>query len=204
LEKKYEKINNVDMTLKIGTNNLFYIKLNQEGSYIPLTPKFWNLFTLHCEFDMSIVKKGFINNGEIFILTEEEKRIDCFFTLYKTKDIIYHYCLIMSDFPNYENVVQFFKMNEHKYTARYLISICGIPIDEVKHFKKFQRQIPKQVSIIERYHITFYFVDSFKFNDSKERNFEYFKNKEKKLYEIYLEYSDRINYSIKGFKNNNN
>ena len=178
MEKKYEKINNSEMTLKIGTNSLFFIHLEPKGSFIPLTKEFWNYYTLHCEYDMAITKKGFVNNGEIFILIEEEKRIDCFFTLLETKDIIYHYCLIMSNIPHYNDVVQFFKMNGHKYTAKYIISISGIEIGNVKQFKAFQKKIPKHVSIIENYHIAFYFIDSFKFNDSNERNSEYFKNKE--------------------------
>ena len=204
MEKKYEKINNSEMTLKIGTNSLFFIHLEPKGSFIPLTKEFWNYYTLHCEYDMAITKKGFVNNGEIFILTEEEKRIDCFFTLLETKDIIYHYCLIMSNIPHYNDVVQFFKMNGHKYTAKYIISISGIEIGNVKQFKAFQKKIPKHVSIIENYHIAFYFIDSFKFNDSNERNSEYFKNKETKIYQIYLEQSRKINKSINQFKNNNN
>ena len=110
----------------------------------------------------------------------------------------------MSNIPHYNDVVQFFKMNGHKYTAKYIISISGIEIGNVTKFKAFQKKIPKHVSIIENYHIAFYFINFFKFNDSNERNSEYFKNKETKIYQIYLEQSRKINKSINQFKNNNN
>ena len=44
MEKKYEKINNSEMTLKIGTNSLFFIHLEPKGSFIPLTKEFWNYY----------------------------------------------------------------------------------------------------------------------------------------------------------------
>ena len=201
IRKDFEKIINDNLIMK-ELNNSYVLKFSKDGSFIPLTAEFWNLFTNHCEYDKLITKKGFVNNGEIFIPTEEENKIDCFFTLYKTKDLIYHYCFIM-DTPDFDTVVSYFKWEGHKYTARYLISISGIEIDRVKQYKKSKKKIPKHVSNIEGYDITIYFVDSFKFHDSEDKNFLYFKNNNEKLYNFYSEYSNKINNSINGFLNTN-
>ena len=44
-----------------------------------------------------------------------------------------------------KTVVNYFKWEGHKYTARYLISICGIEIDKVKEYQKFKIKIIKVI-----------------------------------------------------------
>ena len=51
--------------------------------------------------------------------------------------------------------------------------------------------------------MTLFFVDSFKFYNSLDKNFKYFKINNDKLHKMYCEYSNKINSSIKAFKNNN-
>ena len=57
-----------------------------------------------------------------------------------------------------KTVVNYFKWEGHKYTARYLISICGIEIDKVKEYQKFKIKIPKYVSNIEKYDMTLFLL----------------------------------------------
>ena len=202
IKKEFEPINNTDLIY--NSNNPYIIKFNKEGSFIPLTKEMWDLFAKYCQYDIIITHQGFVNNGEIFILLiEAQNKIDCFFTLYKTKDLIYHYCFVMDTPEDTKTVVNYFKWEGHKYTARYLISICGIEIDKVKEYQKFKIKIPKYVSNIEKYDMTLFFVDSFKFDNSLDKNFKYFKINNDKLHKMYCEYSNKINSSIKAFKNNN-
>ena len=94
IKKEFEPINNIDLIY--NSNNPYIIKFNKEGSFIPLTKEMWDLFAKYCQYDIIITHQGFVNNGEIFILSiEAQNKIDCFFTLYKTKGLIYHYCFVM-------------------------------------------------------------------------------------------------------------
>lgn len=199
-----DKINNMSLLKKHVSNEIFYINFSKQGSFIPLTLDIWNLFSDNYKYDVILKKNGFIIHGEIFIISEEEKKIDCFFTLFNQNDLIYHYCFVMDDYNEFENLIKFFKMNEEKYYVKYLLSILKIDIANVKNFQKFKIQIPKNVSIIEKYYITIYFIDSFKFHLNEDKNFEQVKDRDKNLYNAYYQRDKKINSIVKYFQKNNN
>ena len=199
-----DKINNMSILKKYISNDIFFINFNKEGSFIPLTFDIWNLFSNYYKYDVILKKKGFIIHGEFFIISEEEKKIDCFFTLFKQNDLIYHYCFVMDDLNEFENIIKFFNMKEDKYCVKYLLTILNIDIVNVKEFQKFKMQIPKNVSIIEKYYTTIYFIDSFKFNSNEDKNINQVKDRDKNLYNAYYQQNEKIKSNVKNFKENNN
>jgi len=199
-----DKINNMSLLKKYVSNDIFYINFSKEGSFIPLTLDIWNLFSNNYKYDVILKKKGFIIHGEIFIITEEEKKIDCFFTLFSKNDLIYHYCFVMDDYNEFENLIKFFNMKEEKYCVKYLLAILKIDIANIKNFQKFKIQIPKNVSIIDKYYITIYFIDSFKFHLNEDKNFDQVKDRDKKLYSEYYQQDKKINSIVNYFQKNHN
>ena len=197
-----DKINNMSLLKKYVSNDIFYINFSKEGSFIPLTLDIWNLFSNNYKYDVILKKKGFIIHGEIFIITEEEKKIDCFFTLFSKNDLIYHYCFVMDDYNEFENLIKFFNMKEEKYCVKYLLAILKIDIANIKNFQKFKIQIPKNVSIIDKYYITIYFIDSFKFHLNEDKNFDQVKDRDKKLYSEYYQQDKKINSIVNYFQKN--
>ena len=110
----------------------------------------------------------------------------------------------MDDFNEFENIIKFFNMKEDKYCVKYLLAILNIDIVNVKEFKKFKLRIPKNVSIIEKYYTTIYFIDSFKFNSNEDKNINKVKDRDKNLYNAYYQQNEKINSIVKNFKDNNN
>lgn len=169
-----EKINNKKMLEKFESEKIFFMKINQEGSFVPLTKNIWELFSDYYGYDVILIKKGFINEGEIFILTEEEKKIDCFFIYFHTKDLIYHYSFVMDNLIDFNTLITHFKNKGPNFSARYLIGISEIDIKNTKNFQKFKKKIPESLN----FDVTIYFVDSFYFNNSDGKNFDDFEIKD--------------------------
>ena len=87
---KLQKINN-NIMLNKETDSDYTLKLNNEGLFIPLAYNIWDKFNRYYGCDVTLKRKGFSNDGELFLT--EEKRIDLFFKNIKTKDVIYHFAL---------------------------------------------------------------------------------------------------------------
>ena len=84
IKKEFEPINNTDLIY--NSNNPYIIKFNKEFSFFPLTKEMWDLFAKYWQYDIIITQQGFINNGEIFILSiEEQNKIDFFLIYIKQK-----------------------------------------------------------------------------------------------------------------------
>ena len=197
-----EKIKNEKMIQKYISKEIFYMKFTQEGSFVPLTEKIWKIFSDYYNYDILLTKTGFINEGEIFILTEEEKKIDCFFTLIYTKDLIYHYVFIMDNFDEYKKVKIHFKNKGPHFSARYLIGVSKIDIKNVNSWQKFKIKVPGSVGNIGNFDITIFFMDSFKFNNYEGRNYDNFENKHFMEFASYRNHNDKINNSVNSFHNN--
>ena len=196
-----EKINNEDMLEKSG--KISFVKKNKEGSFIPLTKNIWEIFSGYYGYDVILFKTGFISEREIFILIEEEMRIDCFFLYYHTKDLVYHYCFILDNFSDYKTLKNHFKRKEHQCSAMFLIEILKKKID-IKGANIPQKlpktKIPKSVINTDNFDVTIYFIDSFKFNDS-EKNFEYFESNDNESFLNYKQQNIDIINSINSFNN---
>jgi hypothetical protein len=199
---KMEKINNKKLLEKFESKDTFFIKLGKEGSFVPLTKNIWELFCDYYDTDETLSKTGFVNDGEIFILTEEEKKIDCFFTLIYTKDVIYHYVFIMDNFDEYKKVKIHFKNKGPHFSARYLIGVSKIDIKNVNSWQKFKIKVPGSVGNIGNFDITIFFMDSFKFNNYEGRNYDNFENKHFMEFASYRNHNDKINNSVNSFHNN--
>lgn len=193
---KMEKINNQKMIQKFISKEMFYLKFNQEGSFIPLTHDIWEMFSDYYDHDIILNKKGFLSEGEIFIISEEEKKIDCFFTIFNTKDIIYHFCFIVDNFNEFAKVINFFKMVGPKFSARFLLLISHINISGVNIRDKFRIKVPNNVIEIGNYDLTVYLIDKFKFNDYEGKNFDSIQEKNKPLFQIYQMQNSNIINSI--------
>lgn len=194
-----EKIKNESLLQKYVSKDIFYLKFNQEGSFIPITSNIWNLFADYYGYDIILMKKGFVNEGEVFILTEEEKKIDCFFTLFNTKDLIYHYCFIMDNYDEYGIIINFFKKSGPQFSARYLIFLSKVDVLGVNVWQKFRSKIPTYVQGIGNYDLTIYFIDSYKFNNYDGKNYDFFQEKNKDLFQQY----QNQNINIMNLINNN-
>ena len=197
-----EKIKNEKMIQKYISKEIFYMKFTQEGSFVPLTEKIWKIFSDYYNYDILLTKTGFINEGEIFVLTEEEKKIDCFFTLLETKDIIYHYCFIMDNLYEYEKVINYFKKSGPEFSARYLIYISKIDTTRVSTWSKFRIKINSKIQGILNYDITIYFIDSFFFNKYEGKNYDNIQTKNKDLFNTYKERYNNIINLINNMNNN--
>ena len=180
-----EKINNKIMLHKFVSKDMFFIKLNNQGSFIPLTKEIWDIFADYYGYDEILAKKGFVKEGEIFILIEEEKKIDCFFTFFETKDLIYHYSFIMDNFIEFRKIRDHFKKRGPKFSARYLISVSKINIYNTDNMKKFKVKIPSNVADIGDFDITIYFIDSFKFDNYEGKNLDSFELTKNDLFQRY-------------------
>ena len=191
-----EKINNNQMLEKFESEKIFFIKLNKDGAFIPLTKNIWDKFIDYYKCDIILSKNGFVNEGELFIITEEEKKIDCFFTYYPTKDLIHHYIFIMDNFDEFEKVKNYFKKKGPSFSARYIISISQIDICRTNNWKKFKIQIPSTFDNIANLDITIYFVDSFKFNNYDGKNIDAFEIKRNNLFISYKNQNENIINSI--------
>jgi len=201
-----EKINNKKLLEKFVSRNTFYIKMDKEGSFIPLTKDIWELFSEFYGYDEILSKTGFINEGEIFILTEEEKKIDCFFTFFETKDRIYHYSFIMDTKDEFEKLKNHFKNKGPEFSARYLISNSQIDICKTTRSGKFKTQMSNSSTNISNLDITIYFVDQFIFNNNYEgKNLESFENDRSKndLFQNYKKHNINIMNLINRRNNNN-
>ena len=180
-------------------NNIFF-KINEESSYIPLNQKIWNELSNYCGSDLTLEKKGFANNGEIF-LEIEYKRVDCFFTLLKTNDLIYHYCFVLDDIKEYDNFIKYLKGDKSTNSVRYLLSVLNINFCAENKFEKFRKKIVDVDKLIDNYDMTIYFIDSFKFKDSSVENIKLIKNNKNNLYLSYIKKEEEINKQIKDYKN---
>ena len=198
---KMEKINNKKLLEKFESKDTFFIKLGKEGSFVPLTKNIWELFCDYYDTDETLSKNGFVNDGEIFILTEEEKKIDCFFTFFYTKDVIYHYVFIMDNFDEFKKVKVHFKNKGPHFSARYLIGVSNIDIKYVNSFQKFKVKVPGSVGKIGNFDITIFFIDSFKFNNNEGRNHDDFETKQLMQFASYRNHNENIINSINSFHN---
>ena len=201
-----EKINNKNLLEKFVSGNTFYMKMGKDGSFIPLTKDIWDLFSDLYGYDEILSKKGFVNEGEIFILTEEEKKIDCFFTFLEGKDRIYHYSFIMDTFEEFEKLKNHFKNKGPEFSARYLILNSQINICKTIRYQKFKTQMSNGSTNINNLDITIYFVDQFKFNENYDgKNIESFENDidKKALFQNYEKHNTSIINLVNQRSNNN-
>ena len=191
------KIKNENIIIRRDSNIFFEVK--EDYSFIPLTKDIWKILYNNYNSDLILEKKGFVNNGEIYIEIEY-KRIDCFFTLFKTKDLIYHYCFVLDDLTEYENFIKYLKGNKVVNTARYLLSILNIDIMAQNTFEKFKKIIYNVDKLIDNYDITIYFFGSFRFKDSPE-NLELLRNNKNSLYLSYKQINEKIIDKVNEYKN---
>jgi hypothetical protein len=92
---KIDKVKNKKM---FKPNNKKELKLDEEGLFIPLIFNSWIEIKELYGCDEEVERKGFLNNGEVSIITEDNKRIDTFFVHQSTGDIIYHFCFFGDKF----------------------------------------------------------------------------------------------------------
>ena len=108
-EKLQKIVNRNIIKEKKGEGYIF--KLNKDGLFIPLTYAIWVEFIKYYKVDIELkMKDSFSNNGELFIITEENKRLDTFFLRGRTKDIIHHYCFIVEKEENFQKNVNIIEM----------------------------------------------------------------------------------------------
>lgn len=200
-----EKIENMSIISKYDKEkDIFYMKFEPESGFIPLKIGIWALFKSLYKSDIDLTKKGFLNDGEIFILTENEFKIDCFFTLYDTKDFIYHFCFKMRNYKEYEDFHKYFSEQNECHSARYLLLILKIDIKNQKTFKQFEMEIYNNIQNIAKYRVTIYFFGTFKFTNSEDSNFNYFKQNNPSLIEDYKKHNEKINKLANNYKIINN
>ena len=160
------KINNSSI-IENKDASKYSFKLNQEGLFIPLLYNIWDKFNRYYGCDITLKRKGFSNNGELFVLSEE-KRIDSFFKNIKTRDVIYHFCFKMEEKKNFDKLKNYFKM----YSAKDLVERLGIKyvgnVNKDKRFIEIKIKIPPHISIIGGYLVTIYFLDSYIFKENRE------------------------------------
>ena len=199
------KIENMSVVSKYDKEkDIFYMKFEPESGFIPLKIGIWKLFNWFYKSDIVLTKKGFLNDGEIFILTENEFKIDCFFTLYDTKDLIYHFCFKMRNYKEYEDFHKYFSEQNECHSARYLLLILKIDIKNQKTFKQFEMEIYNNIQNIAKYRVTIYFFGTFKFTNSGDSNFNYFKQNNPPLIEDYKKHNEKINKLANNYKIINN
>jgi hypothetical protein len=199
------KIENMSVVSKYDKEkDIFYMKFEPESGFIPLKIGIWKLFNWFYKSDIVLTKKGFLNDGEIFILTENEFKIDCFFTLYDTKDLIYHFCFKMRNYKEYEDFHKYFREQNDCHSARYLLLILKIDIKNQKTFKQFEMEIYNNIQNIAKYRVTIYFFGTFKFTNSEDSNFNYFKQNNPSLIEDYKKHNEKINKLANNYKIINN
>lgn len=163
---KLPKINNeILISFKNGSNYTF--KINNEGLFIPISNNIWDKLNRYYGCDITIKREGFSNKGELFILTEET-RIDCFFKNIKTKDIVYHFCFMMKNKNDINKLIYYFKNNSAKeLIERLQIKYVGNN-NKKERFKKVEKNIPKNITIIGGTKIDIYFLDSYIFKENRE------------------------------------
>lgn len=156
-----KKVKNKEMFDK-ENNNCF--KLNEEGAFIPLTSNIWKAICKYYKNDIELFREGFINKGELSIITENN-RVDTFFVEKETGDFIYHFCLIMNNIYDSEKVISFLKSNSIKFLLDKLdIKYVGIDIKKYK-FSKIIKKIPLEIKEIGNINIEIYFIDFYSFHE---------------------------------------
>lgn len=174
IQIELKKVKNKKMQDEENNNSL---KLNDEGEFIPLTSKIWKTICHYYNNDIELCKDGFINKGELSIKTEK-KRIDTFFVEEETGDSIYHFCLIMNNENDSQNVVSFLKNNSIKFLLDKLeIKHFGQDIEKYK-FSKMTKTIPYEIEGIGNLYIEVYFIGLHIFHE----NNIYFIPKKKNLF----------------------
>ena len=169
IQIEVEKVKNKEM---LDEKNSF--KLNNEGVFIPLTSNIWKAICQFYNNDIKLRRYGFINKGELSIITEN-KRIDTLFVEEETGDHIYHFCLIMKNEIDSNKVISFLKRNSIKFLLDKLeIKHVGLDIENNK-FSKINKTIPSDTKAIGNLHIEVYFIG---FHIFHEKNI-YFIPKEK-------------------------
>ena len=171
-KKKNNSIFDIQIELKKVKNkkmqdeeNNKSLKLNDEGEFIPLTNKIWKTICHYYNNDIELCKDGFINKGELSIKTEK-KRIDTFFIEEETGDFIYHFCLIMNNENDLNNVISFLKNNSIKFLLDKLeIKHVGQDIEKYK-FSKMTKTIPFEIERIGNLCIEVYFIGLHMFHEN--------------------------------------
>ena len=175
---KLIKINNKILIEKRVDGDKYLFKLDNENSlFVPLTEDMWVRFKKHYKCDIELKRSGFINHGEIFIITEE-KRLDTYFIHRRTFDKIYHFCLIMEDNYQFKKLVKYLKYNSVKqFFDKLEIKHIGEEINSEKFIKK-KIVVPEFITELEKYEITVIFLDSYNFHEFNKEHFSYFTQKD--------------------------
>ena len=129
---KFKKIINNKIIKEKTSCGGYELNLNKDGLFIPLTYSVWIIFKKYHNCDIELECESFSNNGELFIITEEE-RLDTFFVRSRTKDKIHHYCFIINTKENLENMIIYFKQN----SVKNLLDMFNIRNIEEKEEHKF-------------------------------------------------------------------
>ena len=157
---KFKKIINNKIIKEKTSCGGYELNLNKDGLFIPLTYSVWIIFKKYYNCDIELECESFSNNGELFIITEEE-RLDTFFVLSRTKDKIHHYCFIINTKDNLENMIIYFKQN----SVKNLLDMFNIRNIEEKEEHKFLEKKIDMSEIIPNCEISVYYLDTFNFHD---------------------------------------
>ena len=170
---KLKKIKNKKLIDKIiDCDKYIFKRYNEEGLFVPLTYEMWHRFKKHYKCDIELKRKGFINHGEIFIITED-LRLDTYFIHRRTQDIIYHFCFIMEDIFKFNKLVKYLKYNSVKqFLDKIEIKHIGKEINSEKFIKK-EIVIPSFIKELGNYKIIVIFLDSYNFHGLNS-SFSYF------------------------------
>ena len=171
IQIEFKKVKNQEM---LDEKNSF--KLDEEGAFIPLTSNIWKAICHYYKNDINLSRYGFINKGELSILSEN-KRVDTLFVEEETGDYIYHFCLIMNSIIDSKKVISFLKSNSIKFLLDKLkIKHVGLDIQNNK-FSRIIKTIPSEIKEIGNLSIEVYFIG---FHIFHEKNI-YFIPKKKKV-----------------------
>ena len=195
---KFKKISNKILIDKTVDYDKYIFRTDkEEGLFVPLTYEIWHRFEKHYKCDIELKRRGFINHGEIFIITEDT-RLDTYFNHRRTLDIIYHFCLIIEDIFKFNKLVKYLKYNSVKHFFDIIeIKHVGEEINSEKFIKK-EIVIPSFIKELGNYTITVIYLDSYDFHGLN-RNFTYF-TKEDTLKSILI--LDDNNYNNNNLNNN--
>ena len=196
--KLKEISNKILIDKKVDRDKYIFKRYNEEGLFVPLTYEVWHRFEKHYKCDIELKRKGFINHGEIFIISEDT-RLDTYFIHRRTLDIIYHFCLIMEDIIEFNKLVKYLKYNSVKqFFDKIEIKHVGEEINSDKFIEK-EIVIPSFIKELGNYKIKVIYLDSYNFHGLN-RNFTYF-TKEDALKSILI--IDDNNYINNNDLNNN-
>lgn len=172
---------------KIENKSMFYkrknkkeervLKLNEEGLFIPLIYNIWREFDKNYDSDIEIKKEGFLNKGEISILTQKN-RVDSFFIGEQNNDFIYHFCFIIDETNDFSKLIAYLKNNSIREFLKNLnIDFQNIEKNEIK---KIKIKLPSNIKDIGNSHITIYYLDYYCFHSKNyyNNNFLQFQKKE--------------------------